>query len=364
VNEAAISTETPIRADGHAQAVPVRRSVRRWLLLIWAMILAMVVVGGITRLTGSGLSIVEWQPLIGTLPPLSDDAWQEVFRKYQGSPQFREVNHWMALADFKRIFFWEYAHRLLGRLIGAAVLLPWLYFLVRGALPRALAIRTAGIFLLGGLQGALGWYMVQSGLWDQPQVSHFRLAAHLVLAFLTGQLVLWLALDLRTSRHTVRARAARRGGLTAGVWAMLGVLAIQITYGAFMAGTHAGYYYGTFPDMHGAYAPAAFFTGADSVWRAALTDPRAIHYLHRAFGLALVALSIGLWVFLRQRRPELGRSAGLVAALTFVQFNLGALTVITRVDIHAAVLHQACGYLLVSSCVLLLHRALARRSEA
>jgi cytochrome c oxidase assembly protein subunit 15 len=337
--------------------VPIRRSVQRWLLLVWAMILMMVVVGGITRLTGSGLSIVEWQPVMGALPPLNDHAWQEVFHKYQSSPQYREVNHWMALSDFKRIFFWEYAHRLLGRLIGAVVLLPWLYFLVRGALPRRLAIRTAGIFVLGGLQGALGWYMVQSGLWDEPRVSHFRLAAHLLLAFLTGQLVLWLALD---TRRPGRAPARARGSFTAGIWALLGLLALQIVYGAFMAGTHAGYYYSTFPDMNGAYAPAAFFSGDDSAWRAALTDPRTIHYLHRLFGFALLALAIGLWVFLRQRRPELSPFAGLVGALTFVQFNLGALTVITRLDLHAAVLHQAGGYLLVSSCVLLLYRALAR----
>jgi heme a synthase len=359
VNEAAVSNDVPIPADGRAQAVPVRRSVQRWLVLVWAMILAMVVVGGITRLTGSGLSIVEWQPVMGILPPLNESAWHEVFRKYQGSAQYREVNHWMALGDFKRIFFWEYVHRLLGRLIGAVVLLPWLYFLARRAMPRRLAIQTAGIFGLGGLQGALGWYMVQSGLWDEPRVSHFRLAAHLLLAFLTGQLVLWLALDARRPQPqpTARVQPARRGGCTAGIWVMLGVLAIQILYGAFMAGTHAGYYYSTFPDMNGAYAPAAFFSGADSAWRAALTDPRAIHYIHRALGLGLVALAIGLWVFLRQRRPQLGRSAGLVAALTFVQFNLGALTAITRVDLHTAVLHQACGYLLVSSCVLLLHRA-------
>jgi cytochrome c oxidase assembly protein subunit 15 len=224
-------------------------------------------------------------------------------------------------------------------------------------MPRRLAAQTAGIFVLGGLQGALGWYMVQSGLWEQPQVSHFRLAAHLLLAFLTGQFVLWLALDARHPRPATHVQPAQRGGFMPAVWVMLGLLALQILYGAFMAGTHAGYYYSTFPDMNGAYAPAAFFAGAESVWRAALTDPRAIHYVHRALGLGLVALSIGSWVFLRQRRPQLGRSAALVAALTFLQFNLGALTAITRVDLHAAVLHQACGYLLVSSCVLLLHRA-------
>src|SRR6476620_8491926 len=165
--EVSLSDEPAAR--GAAQVMPhPARAVRRWLLLVWALIFTMVVLGGVTRLTGSGLSIVEWQPLMGALPPLHERDWQELFLKYQSSSQYQQVNHWMALADFKRIFFWEYLHRLVGRLIGVTVLLPWLYFLWRRALPRALALKTLGLFALGGLQGFVGWYMVQSGLWEQP----------------------------------------------------------------------------------------------------------------------------------------------------------------------------------------------------
>jgi heme a synthase len=336
--------------------------VRRWLLLCWALVLAMVALGGITRLTGSGLSIVEWQPLMGALPPLDASDWQEVFGKYQSSPQYRQVNRWMALDDFKRIFFWEYLHRLVGRLIGVTVLVPWLYFVWRKQLHARLAWKTLGVFALGGLQGFLGWYMVQSGLWDEPRVSHFRLAAHLCLAFLTGQLLLWLALD----GYFPRRAGAHGRPRSAMLWALCGfiaLLAVQIAWGAFMAGTHAGHYFATFPDMNGAYEPSRFFTG-DSIVNAALTDPTAIHYLHRLFAFTLLSVAIGLWVFVwRARLPYVGAAATL-AALTFVQFNLGALTVVLRMPLWIAVLHQGCAYLVASSAILLLHRALgSRRSE-
>ena len=162
------------------------RAVRLWLWSLWLAVLGMVVVGGITRLTGSGLSMVEWQPLIGAIPPLDEASWQAVFARYQLSPQFQQVNHWMQLDDFKRIFFWEYVHRLVGRSVGLLVFVPWLYFVARRRLSRRLALATLGAFALGGAQGLLGWYMVKSGLVDVPRVSHLRLAAHLSLAFGLG----------------------------------------------------------------------------------------------------------------------------------------------------------------------------------
>ncbi len=329
-------------------------AVRRWLLLVWAAILCMVLLGGITRLTGSGLSITEWQPLVGALPPLDQADWHELFGKYQQSPQYRLVNQAMTLSQFKAIFFWEYVHRLVGRLIGVLVLLPGLYFLWRGRLPRRLAWKLLGVLVLGGLQGLLGWLMVKSGLVDEPRVSHYRLAAHLALAFATGQWVLFLALDQRP----VAAPRAARAHLLA-ICGLLAVLALQVVYGAFMAGTHAGYYYSTFPDMNGRYAPAPFFNGP-SWWRDAIANPNAIHYVHRALGWLLLACALGLFVYLRRAQPRaaLGRAAGLVAVLAFVQLNLGALTVVTRVAIPLAVAHQGVAYLLVSSVVALLHRAL------
>jgi cytochrome c oxidase assembly protein subunit 15 len=331
-------------------------AVRRWLLCVWAMVFAMVVIGGITRLTGSGLSIVEWKPLSGAVPPLSQADWLEVWTKYQHSPEYRAVNQWMSLEDFKHIFFWEYLHRLVGRAVGFVVAVPWLYFVLRRRMPRELAWKTLGLFALGGLQGLLGWYMVKSGLVNEPRVSHFRLAAHLLLAFTTGQLVLWLALDTYFPR--ARERALRGARLFA-VCALLGLLLLQLCYGAFMAGTHAGLYYATFPDMNGRFAPSAFFTGA-SIVRDALNSPIAIHYLHRVIAFALLFGSIGLFAYVRyvEPRASLRRAAGLVAALAFVQFNLGALTVVRHVDVPWAVAHQAFAYLLISSAVLLLHRAL------
>ena len=337
-------------------------AVRGWLLLVWALIFAMVLVGGITRLSGSGLSIVEWQPLTGAIPPLTDADWNAAFDAYKASPQYREVNRWMSLGDFQRIFVWEYVHRLLGRAIGAFVLLPWLYFAWRRRMSPALAGKTAGLFVLGALQGLLGWYMVRSGLVNEPRVSHFRLAAHLALAFGTGALVLWLALDGFYVRERSQRLAPAR---IVAVCALLALLAVQVVYGAFMAGTHAGHYYATFPDLNGHYLPGPSFTGP-SLIADAVNRPTAIHYLHRLFGWLTFAYSIGLWVFLRrvEPRPHVWRCAALVAALAFVQFNLGALTVVQRVDFPFALAHQALAYLLVSSGVLLLHSAYGTKSRS
>jgi heme a synthase len=351
-SSAVLSEALPARpAESATRIAP---AVSQWLVLVWLAILIMVAVGGITRLTGSGLSIVEWRPVMGAIPPLSDADWREVFEQYQRSPEYQHANHWMSLADFKRIFFWEYIHRLWGRLIGAVVLVPWLYFVWRRMLPRPFAWKTLGLLVLGGLQGGLGWYMVQSGLVDQPRVSHYRLAAHLLLAFVTGAFVLWLALDSRASRGLPAARLHVNLA-----WAMIALLLVQSLYGAFMAGTRAGYYYSTFPDMHGSYLPGPFFTGPS--WLAdAFASPPAIHWIHRFFGWITFCYAIGLWAFLRRStaHASVRRAAALVAAAGLVQFNLGALTVLHRVEATLAVGHQVGAYLMLSGAVLLLHRAL------
>lgn len=330
-------------------------AVRRWLFSLWALIFAMVLVGGITRLTGSGLSIVHWQPVSGVIPPLNEADWQAAFESYKTSPQFREVNRWMSVGDFQRIFWWEYIHRLLGRAIGLLALVPWLYFVWRKAISRSLALKTAGLILLGAAQGFMGWYMVQSGLVDEPRVSHFRLAAHLSLAFLSGMLALWLALDCAGER--VPSERIAPVSLRA-VWALVFLLALQVVYGAFMAGTHAGYYYATFPDLNGSYLPGPSFTGPSAL-HDALHAPTAIHYVHRLLGFVVLGYGIGLWVFLRrvELRPRLSRASAIVALLTFLQFNLGAFTVVRRVEFSLALAHQVFAYVLLSSVVLLLHRA-------
>jgi len=326
--------------------------IRRWLLCVWALVLLMVVVGGVTRLTGSGLSIVHWQPISGIVPPLSEADWAREFAHYQGSPQFREVNATMTLEGFKRIFFWEYVHRLLGRLIGFVVAVPFAWLWFKRALSRRLAQQVAGLFVLGGLQGALGWYMVASGLVDEPRVSHYRLASHLLLAFATGALTLWIALGVGRERGSL-ARAPG-AGLALG---LLGLTLVQCVWGGFMAGTHAGHYVSTFPDMNGRYLPAPFFTG-DSVWADAVSSPLAIHWLHRALAFAVLALAIAAAVYARKTHTgaDVRRAALWVGAVAFAQLNLGAITVLSRVALPWAVLHQAFAYLLVSSAVLLAHQ--------
>ena len=258
-----------VRQTSHAVAT--------WLLLLYLMVFAMVIVGGATRLTGSGLSMVEWHPLMGALPPLSESDWIETFQKYQASPQYQLVNQWMVLSDFKRIFLWEYVHRLLGRLIGVVFLVPWLFFLIRRSLDRPLAWKTFVAFLLGGAQGLLGWFMVKSGLVDNPEVSHYRLAAHLALALLVGHYLLWLFLDAR--RPTVRrSDSPPRGASNAPTWSFIALLAVQIVFGALMAGKHAGLVAATFPDMNGEWIPSAFLS-IEPWWRDLVENPLSIHFL-------------------------------------------------------------------------------------
>ena len=335
-------------------------AVSRWLLWLFALVGAMVVIGGITRLTGSGLSITEWQPIMGALPPMDDAGWRHAFELYQATPQFQKVNTWMTLSDFQGIFFWEYFHRLLGRLIGVVFFGPWMWFTFKKQLPGRWARRALVAFLLGGTQGALGWFMVASGLVDVPQVSHFRLAAHLSLALFVGQYLLWLWLDLRQERRGVPMVAlpvSRRA-----VAGFLVLLSLQIVYGALMAGSRAGYLFQTFPDMNGAY-----YVGGD-----VLNDPGAIHFVHRtlawvvaAFGLALAWRLRGVSIdtppgWRPTDRPEapparspIGKWLGIVLV---GQVALGAATVMTGVNVPIAVAHQAGALALLSVTVACLHR--------
>ena len=331
------------------------RAVATWLFLLYLMVFAMVIVGGATRLTGSGLSMVQWHPLMGALPPSSESDWIETFQKYQASPQYQLVNHWMLLSDFKRIFLWEYAHRLLGRLIGVVFFVPWLVFLIRGGLDRPLAWKTFVAFLLGGAQGLLGWFMVKSGLVDNPAVSHYRLAAHLALALLVGQYLLWLFLDVR--RPTARRSDSQPGGTSnAPTWSFIALLAIQIVFGALMAGKHAGLVAGTFPDMNGEWIPSAFLS-IDPWWHDLVENPISIHFLHRVLGAAVLLSAVGLacWVHRGARTPSERSLAWLLAGLTLLQFVLGALVVIWSVPLYAAIAHQACAFVILSVAVALAH---------
>jgi cytochrome c oxidase assembly protein subunit 15 len=337
-------------AEGHGPAISI------WLWCLFATLFALVLIGGITRLTGSGLSMVDWRPLMGVLPPIGEAQWREVFDAYKTSPQYREVNQWMELADFKRIFFWEYFHRMMGRAIGLVAFLPWVYFSLRGRLQGWLSFRVIVAILLGGAQGLLGWYMVQSGLVDRPEVSHLRLAAHLLLAFFIAQWVLFTLLDLRWGRAGTLFNQQ-----TLPVIGLVGLIAVQILYGAFMAGTNAGVLFPTFPDMNGHYAPGPFFPHA-SLAQNLLYSPVAIHYTHRVLGFALVAYAAGL-LFV-QRRSQLSPNwaqyqFGMVLLLQFV---LGAATALYRAPLPFAIAHQAVAFALVCSATLLAHRTIATRT--
>lgn len=331
------------------------RGVRNWLVAVYAMIGAMVVIGGITRLTGSGLSMVEWRPLMGALPPLSEADWLAVFEKYQASPQYQQVNHWMGLADFKRIFFWEWFHRLWGRLIGLVFFVPWLVFVLRGRLKGDLLRRTAIAFVLGGLQGLLGWFMVKSGLVDEPQVSHFRLAAHLSLAFAVSAYVLWLALDL-TFPAALEPKDPAAQGVRRAVWAALALLTVQIVWGAFMAGARAGYLFSSFPDLDGHFWPHAFIEGAVTLetW---LHHPAAIHFVHRNLGYVVAGAFVAVWWFGRSRAasPRAQFGLKLMGVGVLAQFALGVATVVTKVHLHTAVVHQAGAFALLACAVFTAH---------
>jgi len=321
------------------------RQVSIWLGLIYLLVLAMVVLGGITRLTGSGLSMVDWNPLMGALPPLGEEAWRETFARYQGSPQFQQVNHWMDLGDFQRIFLWEYCHRLLGRVVGLAAALPWIALVATGRLRGRLARRSALLPLGVAAQGLLGWYMVRSGLVGVPEVSHLRLAAHLALAFTIGHWALWLLL----STPPASARRAPRGA----AWGLVALMAIQVVYGAFMAGTHAGWISPTFPDMNGHYLPGPFRSAG--LLEDLIFNPGIIHYTHRLLAAIIAAWAAALlW---RSWRAGVGRwLVAATGALTAVQIALGALTVVLGTPLWIAVLHQANSYLLFGAAL-----ALARR---
>jgi cytochrome c oxidase assembly protein subunit 15 len=313
-----------------------------WLCGVALLVFAMVVVGGITRLTESGLSITEWQPITGIIPPLTDAGWAEEFRKYQQIPEYIEITGpaGMTLAQFKFIYFWEWVHRLLGRVIGLAFALPLLWFWLRGAIPAGYRLRLAALLVLGGLQGAIGWWMVSSGLAERTDVSHFRLSVHLLLAlFILGALI-WTALDLRqyARGHIQRARLTGLGGGVALI------LFVQLLFGAWVAGLNAGLASDSWPLMQGRLVPQVDWS-LGLGWL--LThDPFLLHWAHRWWAWVAVAALI----VLARRVRRLDRRASLAIHSAFgLQILLGIATVVSGVDITLAVLHQAVGALVVAS---------------
>ena len=341
--EYALSASAPVAR--RRAAAPA--AIASWLQIIATLVFAMVVVGGITRLTESGLSITEWKPLSGAIPPLTHADWLAEFARYQATPQFREIAgpSGMQLGDFQFIYFWEWVHRLIGRLIGVAFAIPLLWFAARREIPRGYGWRLTALFALGGFQGALGWYMVQSGLVNRTEVSHFRLSAHLLSALFILAGCLWTALDLRRLAARGENRPARLTGFAV---TTLAALTIQILLGAWVAGLRAGQVANSWPLMNDRLVPAGIDWSNGPLF-ALSHDPFLIHFVHRWWAWGVVAVLV---LFARQVKRAGGRTATRAIHAAFgTQILLGIATVMTGVALPLAVAHQAVGALLLAATV-------------
>lgn len=322
-----------------------------WLLVCCALVFAMVVVGGVTRLTHSGLSIVEWQPIVGTMPPLGQSDWDELFEKYHQTPQYKKINVGMSLEEFKGIFWWEYFHRLLGRVIGLAFFVPFVYFLAKKAIDRPLGLKLAGIFVLGGLQGAMGWYMVKSGLVDNPHVSQYRLTAHLGLAFAIYAAMFWVALELLYPVGT-SLTGSGLGGLRRFSTALTTLIFIMILSGGFVAGIQAGFAYNTFPLMNGHIIPPEIFM-LEPWYRNFFDNMATVQFDHRLIAWMLAILIPIFWF--KSRKLPLSGSARLACTLLLVmlgiQISLGISTLLLVVPLTLAAAHQAGAVLLLTAAL-------------
>jgi len=331
-----------------------RRQVAAWLLLCCAMIFAMVILGGVTRLTGSGLSMVEWDPIFGVVPPLDQETWESVFIKYRQSPEYQKINVGMDLDGFKSIYWFEFSHRLLGRSIGTVFLLPFLYFLWRRKLTPRLIPRLAFAFVLGGLQGLLGWYMVKSGLVENPHVSQYRLTAHLGLALLIYAYLLWLLYDLL---FRPVEEPGRPPGLIKAANFILGLVAVTIASGGFVAGLKAGHAYNTFPKMGDQWLPPEGWM-LQPGWRNLFENIATVQFDHRVLASLTFTSILVFWLAALRRPLTLSaRSAfHLLMLMIVVQVALGISTLLLHVPVALAATHQAGALLLLTLALLVNHR--------
>jgi cytochrome c oxidase assembly protein subunit 15 len=332
------------------QAIRDRR-VATWLFICCGLVFAMVVLGGVTRLTGSGLSMVDWRPLMGWLPPLTAEEWQRTFEMYQQSPEYQKVNSYMNVHDFKGIFWLEYLHRLLGRLIGLTFAVPFLYFAVRGYIARSDWPKYLLMFVLGGLQGVLGWYMVKSGLVDDPRVSQYRLTAHLTSAFLIYAFMFWVALSL----WYPRAGGARHAYFRRAV-AVTAIISLTIISGGFVAGLDAGMMYNTFPKMLGAWIPAGLMEQSPW-WLNFLENRLTVQFDHRILAIFTLLYIVIYWF--GARRAGLPRRAAVASNALLhtvaLQVVLGIATLLLVVPVALAAAHQAVAMLLFTVALYLVH---------
>lgn len=341
---------------------PDNRIVAYWLFFCCFMIAVMVLVGGLTRLTESGLSIVEWKPVSGVVPPLTEQAWQEEFSKYRQSPEYIKKNHGMELADFKKIFLWEYSHRLLGRSIGVVFFLPFVYFLVTKRISRIYAGKFLTIFLLGGLQGVIGWYMVKSGLVDRPDVSQYRLTLHLGTAFLLYAMVLWTAFSILRPKEVVPQEQ-----LALPCWfrnmaiVILVLVMVQVLAGGFVAGLDAGLVYNSFPTMNGHYIPDGLLI-MQPWYINFFENVTTVQFTHRMLAIATASV-IALFWWLMQRSIPVRSSLNMrernyihaMLVILVLQFSLGVATLIYAVPISLASAHQMGALALFTLAVIVSH---------
>jgi cytochrome c oxidase assembly protein subunit 15 len=331
------------------------RAVRIWLLSVAALVFCMIVVGGAVRLTDSGLSITEWQPLLGAIPPLNEADWQAAFEKYKAIPEYSVVNAGMSLAAFKQIYWWEWAHRFLGRFIGIAFAVPFLAFWAMGALRKGAPLKLAGVLALGGLQGAIGWYMVKSGLVDRIDVSQYRLALHLLTAFGILALLVWLSLDLAPAQRPARLDTVSTAQRRIGVGLFMLVF-VQAGLGALVAGLKAGLTYNTWPLMDGKLVPDGLATL--SPWYLNLFENvTTVQFDHRMVAYALVALALAHVVALIQTADDerVVGSAGLLSVCLLVQMLLGILTLLFGVPLWLGLAHQGGAAVVVAAATLHLY---------
>jgi heme a synthase len=325
-----------------------------WLLLGCILVFAMVIIGGITRLTGSGLSITEWDLVKGTFPPTSQDAWQTLFEKYQTSPEYKYKNTDFSVEDFKGIFWWEYIHRLIGRFIGFVFVIPFLYFLYKKYIYKELLWKLGVIFFLGGLQGFLGWFMVKSGLIDNPAVSHYRLAAHLGNAFLSFGVTFWVALGLIRDKKPeiynfkISAKSISKLKTLANLFFVF--LCFQIIYGAFVAGLKAGFIHNYFPTMGDEWvASSVSFSFQKDGWISLLENKSTVQFIHRYLAYIVAGIALYLSYFLiKENQTKTLKTAGYyLSSMVILQFLLGVLTLIYVVPVSLGVIHQAGAFILL-----------------
>ncbi|SER11742.1 cytochrome c oxidase assembly protein subunit 15 [Nitrosomonas sp. Nm51] len=338
-----------------------KKPIAIWLLICCALVFAMIVVGGVTRLTDSGLSIVEWQPLVGTIPPITQENWDELLEKYRSSPQYQQVNKGMSIDEFKTIFWWEYFHRLLGRLIGLVFFIPFIYFLVKKKIDKPLGYKLAGIFVLGGLQGFMGWYMVMSGLVDNPRVSQYRLTAHLGLAFIIFAALFWVALGILSptaSAATSSRDAGTLKSLRRFAHGLSWLIFIMVLSGGFVAGIRAGLAYNTFPLMNGHFIPPDLFI-LEPWYRNFFENMTTVQFDHRMIAWILIFTVPFFW-FKAIFRSSLSGTTRLAChaflLMLAVQVSLGIATLLHVVPINLAAAHQGGAVLLFASSLWVSHQ--------